>query len=149
MAGHCKIAGDASRAVAANLRRLRRERGLSYAELSRRLASLGWPIQDTGLLKAEAGQRRIDVDDLVALASVLGAETADLLSGSPGAKSPDDIVTPDELAAELKVERDIIDTWRARGRGPRGFVIEGSLRFRRGEITRWLASCGDTSAGES
>jgi transcriptional regulator with XRE-family HTH domain len=57
--------------TAANIRRIRQERGLSYAELSRRLVVTGHPILDTGLLKIEKGERRVDVDDLVALAVAL------------------------------------------------------------------------------
>jgi transcriptional regulator with XRE-family HTH domain len=63
--------GPSSRRAAANLRRIRQERGLSYAELARRLAKTGHPILDTGLLKIEKGERRIDVDDLAALAVAL------------------------------------------------------------------------------
>lgn len=65
--------------VAENLRRIRQERGLSYAELARRLTGLGHPILDTGLLKIEKGDRRIDVDDLVALAVALGTTPNRLL----------------------------------------------------------------------
>lgn len=49
----------------------RRFRGLSYAELSRRLAEAGRPIPPLGLSRIESGERRVDVDDLVALASAL------------------------------------------------------------------------------
>jgi transcriptional regulator with XRE-family HTH domain len=65
--------------AAANLRRIRQERGLSYAELARRLAKIGHPILDTGLLKIEKGDRRIDVDDLTALAIALGTTPNRLL----------------------------------------------------------------------
>jgi transcriptional regulator with XRE-family HTH domain len=73
MAGHAKEPGPSSVRVAANLKRLRQERGLSYAELARRLAAsdIGHPILDTGLIKIERGDRRVDVDDLVALAVAL------------------------------------------------------------------------------
>ena len=57
--------------TAENLRRIRQERGFSYAELARRLAAIGHPILDTGLLKIEKGDRRVDVDDLIALAVAL------------------------------------------------------------------------------
>jgi transcriptional regulator with XRE-family HTH domain len=55
-----------------NLRQIRQERGVSYAELARRLRVLQHPILDTGLMKIEKGERRVDVDDLVALALALG-----------------------------------------------------------------------------
>ena len=41
MAGHAREPGPSSVRVAANLRRIRQERGLSYAELARRLAGSG------------------------------------------------------------------------------------------------------------
>lgn len=77
MAGRPREPGPASRRVAENLRRLRG--GLSYAELSRRLARTGHHILDTGLLKIEKGERRVDVDDLTALAIALGTTPNRLL----------------------------------------------------------------------
>lgn len=58
---------------------------------------------------------------------------------------PDEVVTPEELAAELKLKRGTIYSWRSRGIGPKGFLACGALRFRRSEITRWLAESGDTA----
>ncbi|MFD6860540.1 helix-turn-helix domain-containing protein [Rhodococcus sp. NPDC060090] len=54
-----------------NVSRLREAQRLTYAELSRQLDDLGRPIAQLGLRRIEAGERRIDVDDLVALAVVL------------------------------------------------------------------------------
>lgn len=71
--------GPAAQRVAENLRRIRQERGLSYAELSRRLEKTGHPIRDTGLLKIEKGDRGIGVDDLAALAVALGTTPNRLL----------------------------------------------------------------------
>ena len=71
---------DTGRRVASNVRHLRQMRGLSYAEFSRRLAALGHPILDTGIMKIEKLQRRVDVDDLAALAEVLEVKPVVLLS---------------------------------------------------------------------
>ena len=79
MAGTPKEPGPSSERVAANLRRIRHEREYSYAELSRRLAAAGHPILDTGLMKIEKGQRRVDVDDLTAIAAALGVTPNALL----------------------------------------------------------------------
>ena len=79
MAGVKKETGPTGRRVATNLKRIRQRRGLSLAELARTLARLGWPLLDTGLLRAETGERRIDVDDLVALAVALGCSPVTLL----------------------------------------------------------------------
>lgn len=91
MAGKAKEAGPSSQRVAANLRHIRRERELTTAALSRRLAELGHPIADTGITKIEKGDRRVDVDDLVALAVALDATPNRLLlpemdAGHPSAK---------------------------------------------------------------
>lgn len=79
MAGRIREPGPTSMRTAENLRRIRQQRGFSYAELARRLAKIGHPIIDTGLLKIEKGDRRVDVDDLVALAVALGTTPNRLL----------------------------------------------------------------------
>ena len=71
----------ASQRVARNIRRIRQHRDLTAAALSDRLAEIGHPILDSGILKIEHGGRRVDVDDLVALAEALGVEPAMLLLG--------------------------------------------------------------------
>ena len=102
--------------VAANLRRIRQERGLSYAELARRLAALGHPILDTGILKIEKGGRRVDVDDLVALALALDTTPNRLLL--PHMDIPD--VTAD-CALTPSVTRDPREIWAwATGETPPG-----------------------------
>ncbi|MDJ0394257.1 helix-turn-helix transcriptional regulator [Rhodococcus sp. G-MC3] len=60
--------GPIGSTAASNLKRLREARGLSFAELSRRLDELGRPIATLGLSRIESRSRRIDTDDLVALA---------------------------------------------------------------------------------
>lgn len=57
--------------VASNVRSLREDRHLTLDELSARLDQLGRPIQRSGLSKIEAGDRRVDADDLMALAVAL------------------------------------------------------------------------------
>jgi transcriptional regulator with XRE-family HTH domain len=57
--------------VAANIRALREDRRLTLDDLSNRLYALGRPIQRSGLSKIESGDRRVDTDDLVALALAL------------------------------------------------------------------------------
>jgi len=94
MAGRTREPGPTSMRAAGNLRRLRQERGLSYAELSRRLTAIGHPIVDTSLLKIEKG----DVDDLVALAVVLGT-TPNRLILPPG--EPEHSTEPYELTAAI------------------------------------------------
>jgi transcriptional regulator with XRE-family HTH domain len=66
-------------AVAANIERLRKSQNLSYAQLSRRLHELGCPIAPLGLTRIRDHQRRVDVDDLVALALALDVSPVTLL----------------------------------------------------------------------
>lgn len=51
---------------------MREAQRLPYTELSERLTSLGRPIPVLGLRRIERGERRVDVDDLVALGRALG-----------------------------------------------------------------------------
>jgi transcriptional regulator with XRE-family HTH domain len=62
-----------------NVKRLREAKGLTYTELSARLSALGRPIPVLGLRRIEAGERRVDADDLIALARVLGVPPVLLL----------------------------------------------------------------------
>lgn len=65
--------------LAENLRRIRTERGLSTTRLSELLEAIGRPIQPTGITKIEKGERKVDVDDLLALAAVLRVNPGALL----------------------------------------------------------------------
>jgi transcriptional regulator with XRE-family HTH domain len=84
-------------AVAANIERLIESQNLSYAQLSRRLKKLGRTIAPLGLTRIRDLQRRVDVDDLIALALALGVSPTTLLlphsaasteAGAAGAKTP-------------------------------------------------------------
>ena len=72
--------GETSPAVRANLERLRRARGLSFAELLPLVWAAGRPqLAHSGLHNMLSGKRRIDVDDLAALATALDASVLELL----------------------------------------------------------------------
>ena len=87
--------GASGRAVAANVKRLRKDRGWSLKALSEALEGAGRKLNQDAINKIENGTgedpkkqiRRVDVDDLVALAYVLG-------------------VNPSALLLPVKVERD-------------------------------------------
>lgn len=72
--------GDVGHVVSAQIRRRREEKRLSLQALSDRLGALGRPILASGLSKIEAGTRRVDVDDLVALADALETVPSALLT---------------------------------------------------------------------
>lgn len=79
--------GASGRAVAANVRRLRKARGWSLRALSEALAEVGRGLSQDAINKIENGAeegttrqiRRVDTDDLVALAVVFGVSPAALL----------------------------------------------------------------------
>lgn len=71
--------GPPGEVLRANLRRIRQGQRLTYIALSRHLTDLGRPIHVLGLRRIEIGARRVDVDDLLALACALGVAVVDLL----------------------------------------------------------------------
>ncbi|MFF3660058.1 helix-turn-helix domain-containing protein [Streptomyces olivochromogenes] len=84
----------AGEVLAANLKRLREEQRLTYVELSARLTETGRPIPVLGLRRIERGERRVDVDDLLALALVLSTHPVDLLVPGDAADDAPYPVTP-------------------------------------------------------
>ncbi|GGC03140.1 hypothetical protein GCM10010972_15240 [Cellulomonas carbonis] len=73
---HMGPTGDTVRENVAFFRELS---GMTFAALSRRLEELGRPIPPLGLRRIEAGERRVDVDDLAALAVALNVNPNTLL----------------------------------------------------------------------
>ena len=73
--------GPIGHQVAAQIRWQRERRNLSLQQLSERLTVVGRPILPSGISKIEQGARRVDVDDLVALADALGTAPGALLQG--------------------------------------------------------------------
>ena len=71
--------GPAGEVLAANIRRVRNDQRLGYAELSRLLTDIGRPIPELGLRRIEIGERRVDFDDLLAICLVLEIAPVDLL----------------------------------------------------------------------
>ena len=82
--------GNTGEAVRENVKRRREAENLSYAELSRRLEEIGNPIPPLGLRRIESGERKVDVDDLAALASILRTTPPYLLM--PDVEGKDDLV---------------------------------------------------------
>lgn len=72
--------GPVARRVIDNVKRLRREQGLSLVALSTRLTELGHTIAASGIQRIESGKRRVDPDDLVALAAALDVAPVTLLA---------------------------------------------------------------------
>lgn len=72
-----------TRLVGANIREIRRSQGITLEDLVGRLAEQGYPITLSALSRLERGERRIDVDHLVAIAGALGVSIEDDLLHDP------------------------------------------------------------------
>ncbi|WP_308292509.1 helix-turn-helix domain-containing protein [Streptantibioticus ferralitis] len=71
--------GPTGKQAARNIERLRSMLSISQRQLAARLTELGRPTPSTALSKIGRGQRRVDVDDLVAIAIALGVSPSTLL----------------------------------------------------------------------
>lgn len=79
MAGKKNELGPTGITVGENVKRFRLAHAWEVPELSSRLTTAGRPIPPLGIRRIEAGERRVDVDDLVALARVLWVDVPTLL----------------------------------------------------------------------
>ncbi|MGC9408288.1 helix-turn-helix domain-containing protein [Streptomyces sp. DZ1-3] len=99
--------GPTGRTVAANVKRLREGRGLTLRAFSQLLRELGRPLSADALNKIENGAseepksiRRVDADDLVALAVALDVHpTALLLPHTAGSDQKADVTAAGEVPA--------------------------------------------------
>jgi transcriptional regulator with XRE-family HTH domain len=71
--------GPTGRYVAANIARLRERKGMTTRQLSGALERAGRAIPASGITRMEKGERVVTVDELMALATVLGASPQALL----------------------------------------------------------------------
>lgn len=79
MAGVKSELGATGKTVSAAVRLHRERMGWGFARLSRELARAGRDVPPLGLARIESGERRVDVDDLTALAVVFGISPITLL----------------------------------------------------------------------
>jgi len=79
MAHSALAPGPTSKQVAENTAAIRKARRLQQRDLSDRLREIGRPMLPSVISKIERGERRIDVDDLVALAVALRISPLSLL----------------------------------------------------------------------
>lgn len=93
--------GPAMRHVVDNVKRLRGELRLSQAQLSELLTEVGRPIRATGLHRLETGKRRVDADDLVALALAFGVSPITLLM-PPVEGGEDEVALTETVSAEAQ-----------------------------------------------
>lgn len=71
--------GVSGETVRANIKRVRGDKGMSQNDLSAKLREVGRPIPTLGIHRIENGDRRVDVDDLVAIAVALGVSPTTFL----------------------------------------------------------------------
>ncbi|WP_345181439.1 helix-turn-helix transcriptional regulator [Streptomyces lavendulae] len=79
MASNAVVAGPTSKRVAANIERVRKARHLKQKDVSDALGAIGRATLTTVVSKIERGERRIDVDDVVAIALALNVSPLTLL----------------------------------------------------------------------
>jgi len=104
--------GPTGRRAAQTVAELRDRDNLSYRELSNRLSDLGRTIPMLGLSRVERTERRIDADDLVALALALGTTPNRLLL--PGTARRDVGVA---LTSAIEITEQFAWAW-AEGKAP-------------------------------
>jgi hypothetical protein len=75
--------GPAGNNVRRNVRRLREERRWGYLDVEKRAARVGRAIPVLAQSAIDTGERRVDVDDLVALAAVFDLRPEQLLEPPP------------------------------------------------------------------
>jgi 8-oxo-dGTP diphosphatase len=124
--------GPIGRYTIANLEHLRRIRGFTYREVSDRLAQIGRPIPTLGLSRIEKGNRRVDVDDLIALAVVLECSPVDLLQPRSSDVDEDGWV---RMAESLRVPANRAGDWMA---GATMLPPQVSLPWPRSVDAAWL-----------
>lgn len=96
MAGQKIDVGASGSTVAENLKRLREQQKMTYAEVSRKLEAVQRSISPLAVRRMEEGARRVDVDDLVSLSVVLNVAPVTLLM--PNTASKDELVSATGLA---------------------------------------------------
>lgn len=123
--------GPTGEAVRANVRRLRDEQGISAAQLSARMGALDRRIPLVGIQRIEAGTRRVDADDLVALAVALGVSPITLLM--PHGWLPDDEVQ----ATDVTLTASALWGWFTAER-PMGRGIGAAIEFYQRALPPWV-----------
>ncbi|WP_238427009.1 helix-turn-helix domain-containing protein [Streptomyces adustus] len=91
--------GPIAKAVAENVERIRKARGMTIYSLSGELDKVGRPIAPSAIAKIERQQRQVPVDDLVALAVVLNTSPAALLLPSVWGDVPVELTSERQVAA--------------------------------------------------
>ena len=103
MGTHAVQRGATAETVSANVQRLRTKQNLGLRGLSKKLSEVGRPLTHSAVDQIEKGTRRVDVDDLMALAVALGVSPIALLM--PPAEQPEDLVAVTGAAEPTYADR--------------------------------------------
>lgn len=103
--------GQAATTVSTNLRHARAQAGLSLRQLAERMTLVGRPMLASALAKSETGERRIDVDDLDALARALGVTPHNLMGWDATPPTEQLLEAADAIARSIP--EDLAAEWRA------------------------------------
>jgi hypothetical protein len=126
--------GPTGRAVADNVKRLRGD--MQYVKLAARLEELGRSIPTLGLRKIESYERRVDADDLVALAAALGVSPVTLLM--PWGEDRHVTVANTEFSKETLWEW-LIGEWAFPGQGLMDFFSKALPPWKLATVERRIA----------
>lgn len=96
MAGKKTDMGPTGETVAGNITRIRQAQGLNYTDVSKRVAAAGREISPLAVRRIEEKQRRLDVDDLMAVSVALGVAPISLMNV--------DLEDPDEPVRATGIE---------------------------------------------
>lgn len=119
--------GASTAVCSANVERIRTEQQMSLDQLSERLKHHGWPLSKTSLSKLLRGTRRIDVDDLTALAYALNVSVCELLTPS-GLNAVLPVEKPlTGLLAGIELQANEIAAW-----------LRGDLKLEPESLKEWL-----------
>jgi transcriptional regulator with XRE-family HTH domain len=99
MASNAVVTGPTAERVAKNIERIRKARQLKQKDLSDLLGRLGRPTLPTVISKIERGERRIDVDDVVAFALALNVSPLTLLLPPTSSDETVDLTASQEVTS--------------------------------------------------
>lgn len=54
--------------------------------------------------------------------------------------SPDELLTPETVAAQFHLRPDTLTTWRTNGRGPNFVKVGRAVFYRRSDVEAWLGA---------
>jgi transcriptional regulator with XRE-family HTH domain len=110
-----QVSTDFNQRVGANIQRLRKEKGMSQADLARELTARGYSFQHQGILKIEKGVRPLKAEEFIAVAEVLHVNPG-MLSDAPAEAAFAATQLHNAMAALTEIQQQMIELERDRGR---------------------------------